>query len=299
MVRRIDLKLAAIYGLAWRVTFALVFSAANSRADGDPLRVQAEVGRGPYFTGQGIQFRISVVGKRQRPEIDLPSIPNVSAWLIDTDVKPISRSGIGSIVAEENLFLTRYRLVPGHAGRMQIPSVSVRVDARSGRSQPLPLEILPVPAAGRPAAFLGGVGRFTLQARVAASSVRVGQEVEFRITVSGPGAWGMTSPPELARFDRVPLGLRIRSRPTETKDEPPERTFIYRLRPSRPGDAVLPPISIASFDPAVARFMTEVTPSVPIRVVAVSAFDPSTIDDGTKSPRAGRFVDGPWYAWAL
>jgi hypothetical protein len=281
------------------VTFALVFSAANSRADDDPVRVEAEVGRGPHFVGQGIEFRISVVGKRGRPKIDLPSIPNVSAWLIATDTRPITRSAIGSIALEENLFLTRFRLVPKHSGILQIPSVPVRVEKRSGRSGPIRVEIAPVPAAGQTAAFLGGVGRFTLGARVSAAAVRVGQEFDFRITVRGPAAWGMTSPPELARYDRIPLGLRIRSGPTETKDEPPERTFIYRLRPSRPGDAVLPPISIASFDPAVSRFMTLATPSVPIRVVAVSAFDPSTIDDGTKSGGTGRFSDGPWIAWSL
>jgi BatD DUF11 like domain len=294
-----DLACSALYGLAWCFTLAVVLSTTTTHADDEPLRVEAEVGRGPHFVGQGIEFRLSVVGKRQRPKVDLPSIPNVSAWQIGTDTRPITRSAIGSIVGEENVYLTRFRLVPKHSGILQIPSVPVRVEERSGRSQPIRVEIAPVPAAGQTAAFLGGVGRFTLEARVSAAAVRVGQEFDFRITVSGPAAWGMTSPPELKRFDHVPLGLRIRSRPTETKDEPPERTFIYRLRPSRPGDAVLPPISIASFDPALSRYMTQATPSVPIRVVAVSAFDPSTIDDGSKALGAGRFADGPWIAWSL
>jgi hypothetical protein len=182
---------------------------------------------------------------------------------------------------------------------LQIPSIPVRVDDRSGRSQSLKVEVLPVPAAGRPASFLGGIGSFTLRADVSASAVRVGQEFDFRITVSGPAAWGMTEPPELTRFDRVPLGLRIRTAPTQTKDEPPERTFTFRLRPTRPGDAVLPPISIAAFEPALSRFMTHVTPSVPVRVVAVSPFDPATIDDGPLLLRASRPAHGQWFAWGF
>jgi hypothetical protein len=283
----------------WCATLVLALPAGIYRVSDDPVHVQAEVGRGPYFVGQGIDFRISVAGGRHPPKIELPAIQSARAWQIGTDSKPISRSGIGSIVGEENLFVTRFRLVPTRPEMLQIPSVPVRVDDRSGRSQSLKVEVLPVPAAGRPASFLGGIGRFTLRADVSASAVRVGQEFDFRITVSGPAAWGMTEPPELTRYDRVPLGLRIRTGPTQTKDEPPERTFTYRLRPTRPGDAVLPPVSIAAFEPALSRFMTQVTPSVPIRVVAVSPFDPATIDDGPLSSRASRLADGQWVAWSL
>ena len=121
-----------------------------------------------------------------------------------------------------------------------------------------------MPADGRPAAFLGGVGQFTLQAEASAKAVRVGQEFDLRIRVSGPAAWGMTERPELLRYDRVPLRLRIRPGPTETKDEPPERTFIYHLRPTRAGEAVLPPVSIAAFEPSLMRYITHTTPGVPI-----------------------------------
>ena len=51
------------------------------------------------------------------------------------------------------------------------------------------------------------------------------------------------------------------------------------MRPTRPGEPVLPPVAIAAFDPSVNRYITKLTPSVPIRVVAVPAFDPATIPD--------------------
>ena len=58
--------------------------------------------------------------------------------------------------------------------------------------------------------------------------------------------------------------------------------------PTRAGDIVLPPVSIASFDPALARYVTHVTAGVPIRVVAVPSFDPTTIPDDSLSAAAGR-----------
>jgi hypothetical protein len=284
---------------ACAISISLVLSAGVSGASDEPVRVQAEVGNGPYFVGQGVELRITVVGRRQRPKIDFPSIAGASAWLIGTDVKAISRSGIGSIVGEENLFVTRFRVVPRRTGTLQIPSVPVRVEERSGRTPISHIEVLPVPAEGRPAVFLGGVGRFAVHAEVSAKVVRVGQEFDFRVTVTGPAAWGMTGLPELTRYDRLPLALRIRPGPTELKEEPPRRTYTYRLRPSRAGEGVLPPISIASFEPSLSRFMTQVTPSVAIRVVAVSAFDPASIDDGTTSAHAGRSVEAPWIVGSL
>ena len=140
---------------------------------------------------------------------------------------------------------------PRRPGTLEIPSIRARLGDQSGRSRPVRVTVRPVPAEGRPAEFLGGVGRFALQAEADPRSVRVGQELEYRITVTGPAAWGMTGRPELKRFDRLPIGLRIEPRPVESTNEPPSRTFVYRLRPTRPGDAVLPPVSIAAFDPVV------------------------------------------------
>ena len=44
-----------------------------------------------------------------------------SAWTIGTERKPISRSAIGSIVGEENLFLTRLRVVARRRGTAADP----------------------------------------------------------------------------------------------------------------------------------------------------------------------------------
>ena len=115
----------------------------------------------------------------------------------------------------------------------------------------------------------------------------------FASRSSGPAAWGMTERPELARYDRP--GPRAadpgpaRSRPLTSRPSAPLCIVSGRLRA---GEAVLPPISIASFDPSLTRYMTQVTPGVPIRVVAVPAFDPATIDDGRIGPRRG--LDRSW-----
>ena len=288
------------FRVGWLVPLlGLIFVGGSTGQGPDPLRVQVEVGPGPYYVGQGFELRVGVVASGRRPKIDPPRIDGALVWTIGTELKPISRTGIGSIVDAENLFVIRFRVVARRSGTLEVPSIQAQIRNRSGRSRPVRVPIQPVPPLDRPAEFLGGVGRFELRAEATPKVVRVGQELAFRIQVTGPAAWGMTDRPELARYDQLGLGMRIEPEPEETTGEPPARTFVYRLRPTRAGEAVLPPVAIAAFDPAIKRYVTHVTAGVPIRVVAVPAFDPATIDDGESVSGAGRTVWTVWTGWGL
>jgi hypothetical protein len=262
----------------------------------EAMRVEVEVAGGVHYVGQAFDLRVAVVAEGRRPEVDPPAIVNADVWQFrNNELKPISVSAIGSAVGESNLFVSRYRVVPRRAGALEIPSIRARLGDRTGRSRPVRVTVRPVPPEGRPAGFLGGVGPFTLQAEANPRSVRVGQELEYRITVTGPAAWGMTGRPELKRFDRRDIGLRIQPKPIESINEPPSRTFVYMLRPTRAGDDVLPPLSIAAFEPSTQRYITRVTPSIPVRVVAVSTFDPATIPDLSSTGGPDAYRTAKWW----
>lgn len=273
-------RAAVISSLGWIAVVIAGAGAKASAAESEGLRVEVEVARGVHHVGQGFELGVAVVGAGRRPEVDPPTVAGADVWMIrNNEIRPISVSGIGGVVGESNVFVSRFRVVPRRAGTLEIPSIRAHLGDETGRSRPLRVTIQPVPAEGRPAEFLGGVGRFTLGAEAIPRAVRVGQELEYRITVSGPSAWGMTARPDLGRFDRLDLGLRIEPKAVELTREPPSRTFSYTIRPTRPGEAVLPPVAIAAFDPSSRHYLTRVTPGVPIRVVAVPAFDPATIPD--------------------
>ena len=182
-----------------------------------------------------------VLGRDQRPKIELPRLSHAEIWIAGTSFKPVSATGIGSLESSDNLFITRLRIVPHRSGPLEIPPVLARIDDRSGRSKPLRLTIEPVPLEGRPAGFLGGVGEFSVQATALPASVRVGQELIYRIAIKGPAAWGSTLRPDLGRFDRIPLDLRVENLPDERTNEPPSMTFVYRIRPTRGGTEFYPP----------------------------------------------------------
>jgi hypothetical protein len=245
------------------------------------LRVRADVEPGPHFVGQGFELVVIVAASDQRPKLDLPRVSGARIWTIGTEFKPISVSGIGAMVAQEILFVTRLRVVSSRSGALEIPPIHAQLGNRSGRTRTIHLKIQPVPPEGRPAEFLGGVGRFSLEAQASPNTVRVGQELELRIKVSGPAAWGMTGRPEFRRFHGLGVDPTIDPLPDEAIDEPPSRTFVYRLRPMRPGESNLPPVAIAAFDPVLGRYLTRVTSGVPIRAVSVPAFDPRVLESAT------------------
>ena len=145
-------------------------------------------------------------------------------------------------------------------------------------SKPAQESIDPGRTACRPPGRLSrGVGRFELRGRGITESRTGGPGAGFSDQGHGAGGLGNDRSSRPGALRRLGLGLRIEPRPDETTDEPPARTFVYRLRPTQAGEVVLPPVAIAAFDPSLARYVTHVTAGVPIRVVAVPSFDPATI----------------------
>jgi hypothetical protein len=265
----------------------IVPSLATARARADetaPIPVLARVPSKPYYVGQAIELRIGAEAAGERPEVILPAIPDTDVAPIDTSLSPLLSSGIGDEVTERNLFITRFRLIPRRAGPLKIPPVRVRLGARKGASAPLQIDVRSLPARGRPPEFLGGVGSMTVEAVAEPVRVRLGQDLSYTIRITGPAARGMTAAPDLARFAGLPLDLQIEPLSNTADDSPPSRRFRYRLRPLRPGEATLPPVSIGSFDPESGRYVVKVTAGIPIRVIDVPSFDPAQLQYPPRTP---------------
>ncbi|HWE40379.1 MAG TPA: hypothetical protein VG406_27755 [Isosphaeraceae bacterium] len=262
---------------------------ASSRDDPiDGLRVRALVERGPYYVGQAIALDVVTTAAGEWPEVVPPRVEGAEVAPWGTDFEPVAVDAIGDLVNETNRFTTRFRLVPTRPGRLAIPSIVARLGDRSRRSKPFRLDVRPIPAAGRPATFLGGVGPFELAAEARPSAVRVGQPIEFRLTITGPGALGTARAPELRGLERTDLGLEVARLPTESVAEPPARVLRYRLRPTKAGASAIPPVSVATFDPTSRRFLTRASHGVPIRVADVPTLDPSTLDAALPPERPSR-----------
>ena len=280
-------------GLALVILFALCRTA---HAHDIPLRVDARVPKGTYHVGQGVEVRVGVVAEGERPKLTAPKIDGADLAAIDTAFRQAGASGIGDLVTETNVFVTRYRVTPSRPGPLTIPPFVARLGDRRGASTPIRLTIHAVPPEGRPASYLRGVGPIEARAEAVPASVRVGQAFEYRLALNGPGARGSTQWPILPEFERI-KGLRIEPAGSEAVADPPSRTFRYRARATEPAALILPAVAVATYDPAMKRYVETRAPSVAVRVVDVPRFDPSTLP-AIPDDRPSETGPSPW-VWAV
>jgi len=123
---------------------------------------------------------------------------------------------------------------------------SLRVD-----SKPITIKVLPLPEAGKPAEFTGGVGRFTLTGALDHTITTNGEPVNLTVRLTGTGNLRMIEPPKLGL---VP-GLKILT--PETKDDVRvedgsvrgTKTFRFPIIPQGDGKFEVPAVTVAYFDP--------------------------------------------------
>jgi hypothetical protein len=138
--------------------------------------------------------------------------------------------------------------------------MAVRAEApdRSWISNPLRLEVRPIPASGRPATFSGGVGPVRLETHWSRADVRQGDVVELEVAARGDGAVGQDRPFSVAASGAT--SALIGKGDLETSLIPPLRIERFRVRALEPGLLRFDPLVCSTFDPVTGRFSTSSAP---------------------------------------
>jgi hypothetical protein len=259
------------------------------------LATRLEVEPGPHYVGQPITARVLVVGEAVAPEIEPPNTPEVEIVPGERGFRPIAVTGIGDKVTETNLFLRDFILVPRRGGRLTIPPFRARAGERSGATTPAKIEARLPPPAGRPPGFLGGVGRLEVLTRLVPESVKLGEPARLEIRLRGPGAFGSTARPILAGFGKVPLGLEVAPAGDEWSPQSAERSWFFTVRARQSGTGKLPPVVVATFEPARQGYSTYISTSSTLRVAAPVVFQDGKIEQlpeplGKPAPALGRIA---------
>jgi hypothetical protein len=287
-------------GLGWGVfslgqtaisTLLILILSAPALA-GDPLRVEARIPKSVYYAGQAIEVRVGMVAEGERPTVTPPRIDGTAIVATGTDFKPVGASGIGDVVTETNLFVSKFHLIANRPGPLVIPPFLARLGDRAGSSQPIRLTIRAVPPEGRPPSYLRGVGRLEARADAVPASVRVGQAFEYRLILKGPGARGSTQVPLLPELEAL-KGIAFEPSGTDLIADPPLRTFRFRARAPAAGDFTLPSVAVSTFDPDMQRYVETRAPSIKLRVVEVPRFDDATLATITDETPSGPRIGGP------
>jgi hypothetical protein len=126
------------------------------------------------------------------------------------------------------------------------------------RSQPIEIEVLPLPETGKPEKFTGAVGNFKLTVNVDKKEVEAGQPITLKMRISGAGnvkSVGKPTLPELKDFRIYDSG--------SSEDISKEnylvqgvKTYEMVLIPQRAGKYNIPPIEFPFFDPKNKNYQT-------------------------------------------
>ncbi|WP_435005394.1 hypothetical protein P12x_003278 [Tundrisphaera lichenicola] len=244
----------------------------------EPLKVSARIlSAGKLYVGQAIEVEVSVAPPGDSSEVVPPRLNEAEA-----EIHPLP-SG-------------RFLVVVHRPGPLVLPPFRATSGDQSGASRSTRLVIENVPASGRSDVFLGGVGPFELKAEVEPARISLGQSLEYRVSITGPAAWGSDRTPDLTGWKSTLPDLRVDPLSGQVEGtEPATRTFRYRIRPQKAGRWVLPALRLSAFDPETRRYATRVASGASIEVEPPPAFDPNRVDFGVdlveeEKRRGWRFV---------
>lgn len=140
-------------------------------------------------------------------------------------------------------------------------------------SRPVDVEVLPLPAAGRPASFDGHVGDLAVSTSLDRTAVHANEAVTFRVELAGTGNLRVLGPPEIAfppEFEVFPPEARENVSPGGGSLRG-TRSFDYVLIPRVPGSATLPSVVVSAFDPDARAYRTSRAEPLAVEVAGTVA----------------------------
>ena len=184
--------------------------------------------------------------------------------------------------------LRKYVLVPQHQGELTVEPaelvclVNVRVssggtsifdgffdDYRTIRkrvaSKPLTVKVAPLPS-GAPASFAGGVGSFTVSAKLSKDSLKTHEAASLLVTVTGKGNISLLSEPKVS----FPPDMEVYDTKVSDKIDKGglsgSRFYEYPFIPRSYGDFVIEPIKYSYYDVNSKKYVTLETQPIAFHV---------------------------------
>lgn len=142
-------------------------------------------------------------------------------------------------------------------------------------SDPIPIEVLPLPATGKPEQFTGAVGQYQMTTTVEPNRAKIGDPMELRISLAGSGALDNTPVPEPASwngFKTHPATSEIEY--TDLRHLSSRKQFKRMIIPTDPKLTHVPALQFSYFDPVTEQYVTLTTPPTPVEITASTPPNP-------------------------
>ena len=133
------------------------------------------------------------------------------------------------------------------------------------KAEPLVIEVLPLPEAGKPEHFHGAVGTFTLNVEANPIQLSAGEPVTVTMRIRGEGNQESIHPPVIeldpAQFKRYEPQQKV-----QPQGSSQEKVFEQVLIPLSPSVTEIPPVQFSYFDPSHGQYETITQGPIPLTV---------------------------------
>ncbi|MDX2170792.1 MAG: BatD family protein [Deltaproteobacteria bacterium] len=261
---------------------------------GDQIKLVVKPATTELYVGQRIPLDVTLyVGNLNVRDLQFPVI-TADGLTVEKFDQPDQGSEVldGRRYTAVRLHTTMTMLQPGQTELHGSMQVGVIANRRGGdpffdqffggetkpvqvQSEPVPLTVLALPEAGRPADFTGAVGQFTFDLDAKPTQLDAGDPITLRMTLAGNGNLTALSPPA------VPVGDAFRRydpQPVKGEDSPVRRVYEQVLIPKSPAAREIPAVSFSYFDPAAHAYRSIVRGPIPIEVRASAAAQGQVVD---------------------
>ncbi len=136
--------------------------------------------------------------------------------------------------------------------------------------------------AGAPASFGGGVGDFTVQARLSKDSLKTHDAASLLVTVSGKGNIALLEAPKVnfpPDFEVYDVRTTVNADKSGTSGS---KTFEYPFIPRSPGDFTIAPVKYGYYDVSARKYQTAATDSLRLKVARAAGSGAPVVESGSQ-----------------
>lgn len=268
-------------------------SSSREAASGEDVFMRLNLSKTNVVVGEPITATLSLYQRANIVGFENARFPSFDGfWSQETETPSnieFHRESLGDNIYNAAV-LRRYVIIPQKSGNMTIDPAEIvclinvlRPGSSSGSifdsffgeeyvtvkkrvsTRAVTVKVSPLPA-GAPASFSGGVGNYSISARLSKDSLKVHDAASLIVTVSGKGnvslieAPKLSFPPDFETYDVKTTQNTDKSGTTGSK------TFEYPFIPRSYGDFTLPPLKYSYYDVNSKKYATVSTDSLRIKV---------------------------------
>ena len=282
-------------------------SSSREAASGEDVFMRLNLSKTNVVVGEPITATLSLYQRANIVGFENARFPSFDGfWSQETETPSnieFHRESLGDNIYNAAV-LRRYVIIPQKSGNMTIDPaeivclINVLSPGRSSGSifdsffgeeyvtvkkrvstRAVTVKVSPLPA-GAPASFSGGVGNYSISARLSKDSLKVHDAASLIVTVSGKGnvslieAPKLSFPPDFETYDVKTTQNTDKSGTTGSK------TFEYPFIPRSYGDFTLPPLKYSYYDVNSKKYATVSTDSLRIKVAKGNQTATTTLEPG-------------------